>query len=148
MPDWLILNTTKFKACCSPSLNIGFVYFVTCFIQNKVNLIFNVKLYQGHLITESWLMWNRANSNSLEYSNPALRVLGGGGGGLPQELMAASTGPLITTDQYWVKQSRHMISDLSPPPSAVMNRSASIFSAVLLYFKHLYPSNSNNGVKG
>jgi len=60
------------------------------FIQNKVNLIFNSKLYQVPMITESWVTQNRVNSNSPEYSDPVPRLVA-------HVLKAASAEQLITT---------------------------------------------------
>jgi len=42
------------------------VHLLTCFIQNKANLIFNSKLYQVPMITERRVTQNRVNSDSPE----------------------------------------------------------------------------------
>lgn len=63
---------------------------LTCFIQNKVNFIFNSKIYQVPMITESWVTQNRVNSNSPEYNDPVPPVV-------VHVLTAALAEPLITT---------------------------------------------------
>ena len=69
---------------------MDFVCLLTRFIQNKVNFIFNSKIYQVPMITESWVTQNRVNSNSPEYNDPVPPVV-------MHVLTAASAEPFITT---------------------------------------------------